>query len=57
MRVSPFEPEVPARPAEGQAGPLSEEEGRAEVRASPTTDDEDQRRDETIDEPGYGHGV
>jgi hypothetical protein len=27
------------------------------VRASPKTDDDEQRRDETIDEPGYGHGV
>jgi hypothetical protein len=57
MRASPFEPEVPARRAEGQAGQRSEQEDRADVNASPKTDDEDQRRDETIDEPGYGHGV
>jgi len=58
MRVSPFEPDVAARRADGQAGQQrTEGDVRPEMRASPGGDDDDQRRDETIEEPGYGHGV
>lgn len=52
MQVSPFvfEPDRSPEPAdEPGASPI--------VRASPTSDDDDQQRDESIEEPGYGHGV
>ena len=55
MPVSPFEPEMAAPAADGPA--VRDADARTEMRASPPGDEEDQRRDDAIDEPGYGHGV
>ena len=48
MKASPNEPE---RDEDG------DDESRPVVRASPQEGDDDQSREETIEEPGYGHGV
>ena len=56
MNVSPFEPEVTARGADGPAG-AGDGSGRAEARAPRDGEDADPRHEEPIDEPGYGHGV
>jgi hypothetical protein len=57
MKVSSFEPDVPKRAADGQAARPGDGDARPEMRASPNGEDEDQRPEESIDEPGYGHGV
>lgn len=57
MPVSPYEREVAAKTADGQARPRADADVRPEMRASPRRDDEDPRHEEDIDEPGYGHGV
>jgi len=57
MNVSPFEPEVPAGSADRAAGRPGDGDAPADMRASQDGKDEDQRREEPVDEPGYGHGV
>ena len=57
MPVSPYDPEVAAPAAEGTAARRADANVRPEMRASPQRDEDDQRHDESIDEPGYGHGV
>lgn len=55
MNVSPFDPKVTAPGADGPDGP-GDGEASAEACALPDGDD-DPRREEPTDEPGYGHGV
>lgn len=57
MKVRPFEPEVTARPADGPARRPGDADAHPGTRAPQDGEDEDQRHEETIDEPGYGHGV
>jgi hypothetical protein len=57
MNESPFESEEAQRPADRPAAPGGDSAVRAEMRAAPAGDEEQQSADETIDEPGYGHGV
>jgi hypothetical protein len=56
MQVNRFEME-PKGPAERRTEPRPEDRPAPTLRASDSGDGEDQRRDETIEEPGYGHGV
>ena len=57
MTVTPREPDAATRPTERPSPERRPTEVRAEVRA-PTGDTGDgQRPDETVEEPGYGHGV
>jgi hypothetical protein len=58
MPASPFEGEDVERPS----GDRRQEQRQnaavePEMRAAPRDQDEDARAEETIDEPGYGHGV
>jgi hypothetical protein len=56
MQTRPFELETdPPGAAPPEPGPAGH--APAAVRASRDGDDPEQRRDETLDEPGYGHGV
>jgi hypothetical protein len=57
MNGSPFESEEAQRTADHPAAPAGDSAVRAEMRAAPDGDEEQQSADETIDEPGYGHGV
>jgi hypothetical protein len=57
MPMSPFDRDVTEPPRDGRAEPRRDAEPTPEMRASPRDDDDDQRAGETIDEPGYGHGV
>ena len=57
MPVSPYKPEVAATTADAEVRPRADADVRPEMRASPRSDDEDQRHEDGIDEPGYGHGV
>jgi len=57
MKASPYEPEAPARATDGRAGQQGDVDVRPEMRASQDTEEEDQRVEDPIDEPGYGHGV
>jgi hypothetical protein len=54
MEPSRFEVDS-GRPAERKAEPPRDQPGAA-MRA-PRAGEDDQRRDETPEEPGYGHGV
>jgi len=58
MPATPFEGDNVQRPA----GDRRQEQrqnaaAQPEVRAAPRDQDEDPRAEDTIDEPGYGHGV
>ena len=58
MAGSPFEPDVDPRPSvDGQREPPHDGAVTPAVRASPHEDREDPRTEDTLDEPGYGHGV
>jgi len=57
MKVNPFEPEMTAPGADGPARRAGDADARAGTRGPQDGEDEDQRHEETIDEPGYGHGV
>ena len=57
MNVNPIEPEEPAESADGPAGHPSDENPAAGMSASPDGEGENHRREESVDEPGYGHGV
>jgi hypothetical protein len=58
MPVSPFEPDAaPRQPAEGRSEQRYDTVVRPEVRLSAADRDKEQGADETIEEPGYGHGV
>ena len=58
MPVSPFEGDAaPRQPAEGRYERRHDAAVRLEVRVAPARPDEQQGADETIEEPGYGHGV
>jgi hypothetical protein len=57
MPVSPFEPDANRRPTDGRHPPGHDAAVRPEMRAAPREEREEQRADETIEEPGYGHGV
>ena len=57
MPVNPFEPDAAPRPAAG--GRYDHRYSDAvppDVRA-PSPEEREERADETIEEPGYGHGV
>ena len=56
MQVRRFEFE-PDRPATETHAPPPDVEAPASVRAAAVGDDLDQRSEEPIEEPGYGHGV
>ena len=56
MQVRRFEFEQERR-TERRAEPSEEAYARPAMRAAPERDGDDPRDDETIDEPGYGHGV
>ena len=56
MQVSRFEIEA-GHPADERKEPRHDAEPRATMQASGDAEDEDQRGDETPEEPGYGHGV
>ncbi len=56
MQVSRFEME-PGRPADERKAPQHDAEPLAALPASGDAKDEDTQRAETIEEPGYGHGV
>ena len=55
MKVSPFE--MDAGGAKPPVQPYEDPNPRATVTAAPQDDEDEQRRDETVEEPGYGHGV
>jgi hypothetical protein len=55
MQASRFEMEA-ERPAGQPQEQRTDPEARASLRA-PGDGDDESRRDETIEEPGYGHGV
>jgi hypothetical protein len=55
MEVSRFE--LDAKPAADQRQEPRRDEARTTMRAASETDEGDQRRDEPLEEPGYGHGV
>jgi len=58
MDVRQFDLENAPRPAAGKPDQRAGKDGRADMQASPPGgDDDDQRAGETIEEPGYGHGV
>jgi hypothetical protein len=57
MNGSPFESEEEQRTADRPAAEGGDTAVRAEMRAAHDGDDEELPADETIDEPGYGHGV
>ncbi len=58
MPVSPFEGDVDPRPSGDRRHEERDEAAvRPEMRASPADDSKDTRAEETIEEPGYGHGV
>jgi hypothetical protein len=54
MHVSPFESEV-SPPVDEPPEPR--QEGRTVARPAPSGDEGDPRREDTPEEPGYGHGV
>ena len=55
MKVSPFE--MDAGRAERPVQPHKDPNPRPVVTAVRQDDNDEQRRDETVEEPGYGHGV
>ena len=58
MPVKPFERDVDSRPSgDGRHEPRHTAAVRPKVHAAPREGDEEQRAEETIEEPGYGHGV
>lgn len=56
MKVGKFELDTP-RQAEAAKEPRAETETRPAVRAAGAAADDEQRREEPTEEPGYGHGV
>ena len=56
MQVNRFEMD-PKGPADPRSEPPPDDGPAATLRASKHGDDQDQRPDETVEEPGYGHGV
>ncbi len=56
MKVGRFELDTP-RKAEAAREPRAEAETRPAVRAAGAAADDEQRREEPTEEPGYGHGV
>jgi hypothetical protein len=56
MRVSPFEMEAPAPRSARAADEPGDADGDARMRTRDAAE-EDSGRQETIEEPGYGHGV
>lgn len=57
MPVSPFEGDLDERPSGDRQEQRQNAAVRPEMRASPRDENEDQRAEETMEEPGYGHGV
>jgi hypothetical protein len=57
MNVTRREPEAAGGSADGPTPQRTKVDVRAEMRASPDDKNEDQRAEEMIEEPGYGHGV
>ena len=55
MKVSAFE--MDAGRAERPVQPYEDPTARTAVTVARQEDDKEERRDETIEEPGYGHGV
>jgi hypothetical protein len=55
MKVSPFD--MDAGPAERPVQPSNDPSPRPAVTVARRDDEDEQRRGETIEEPGYGHGV
>lgn len=51
------EPESATRSADGPTPQPTKVDARAEMRSSRDDESEDQRAEDMIDEPGYGHGV
>ena len=56
MQVRRFELEM-ERPGGSPSGSRPEPASREVVRAAPEPEPDDQRIRDTIEEPGYGHGV
>lgn len=56
MQVSPFNFEV-APPGDGRKDPRREADARVTMASSRETTDDDVQREDTPEEPGYGHGV
>ncbi len=57
MPVSPFDRDADSRPPEGRPQPRHDAAARPEMRTARREEREAQSADETIEEPGYGHGV
>ena len=58
MNITRFEPKSAAPPSdEGPPVPRTDPPVRAEAQAAEVRTQENRVPDETIDEPGYGHGV
>lgn len=56
MQVRRFEFEG-AQAAEKPQEPRADGDGPAPMRASPPREDDERRNEDTLEEPGYGHGV
>lgn len=57
MPAGPFDRQVTDEPRHTRPESHGDAKPAAEMRASPRHEEEDQRGEETIEEPGYGHGV
>jgi hypothetical protein len=57
MDGNPFESEEPQPPADRPAAADGDAAVHAEMRAAHGGEEGEQSAEETIDEPGYGHGV
>ena len=55
MKVSPFETNAPR--AERPVQACNDPGGRTVTAEARTEDEDEPRRDEPVEEPGYGHGV
>ena len=56
MKVSPFDEEAGV-PAGDERRPQADAQRPAAVAASPPHDEDGPGDEDTVDEPGYGHGV
>lgn len=56
MQSSPFESEAD-RPGDRRQTQRQDADSRLTLQPPAAGEDDGQRRDETIEEPGYGHGV
>lgn len=57
MPASRFERDANPPPGDRRPDQRSDAAARLEMRASPSGERPEQRPEETIEEPGYGHGV